>query len=232
MTLRETALRAIGETRWVPASGENRIRGMVVGQARLGDEPPARLGRADRRVRQEGRARAADRRARQRSASPKPSSAKAPTPGTRRAPRSAFSRPTTIPPTTKRSTTSSTSGSIPGSTHSYVLEDPVHFPGLAGIQRKSRRRRRRSDVSRRLRPASRLVPILAARKLRHARARAVRRRADARLHARREGPQDVEVAGQPDLPAGRHQAARAPTSCGCGSPASTIPTISASARKS
>ena len=28
-TLRQTALKAIGETRWVPASGENRIRGMV-----------------------------------------------------------------------------------------------------------------------------------------------------------------------------------------------------------
>ena len=28
-TLRETALEAIGETRWAPASGENRIRGMV-----------------------------------------------------------------------------------------------------------------------------------------------------------------------------------------------------------
>ena len=28
------------------------------------------------------------------------------------------------------------SGSNSGSTHSYVLEDPVHFPGLAGIKRK------------------------------------------------------------------------------------------------
>ncbi len=28
-SLRETALKAIGETRWVPATGENRIRGMV-----------------------------------------------------------------------------------------------------------------------------------------------------------------------------------------------------------
>ena len=113
-----------------------------------------------------------------------------------------------------------------------VLEDPVHFPGLAGIKRMRRRRRRRGDVSRRLRPASRLVPVLAARKLRHARPRALRRRADARLHARREGPQDVEVARQPDLPAGRHQGSRAPTSCACGWRASTIPTTSASARKS
>ena len=51
-------------------------------------------------------------------------------------------------------------------------------------------------LSRRLRPASRLVPFLAAGELRHARPRALRRRADARLHARRAGPQDVEVAGQ------------------------------------
>ena len=53
-----------------------------------------------------------------------------------------------------------------------------------------------------LRPASRLVPFLAARELRHARPRALRRRADARLHARRAGPQDVEVAGQHHRAAG------------------------------
>ncbi len=68
-------------------------------------------------------------------------------------------------------------------------------------QAPNRGRRRRGDVSRRLRPASRLVPVLAARELRHARPRALRRRADARLHARREGPEDVEVARQSDLSA-------------------------------
>ena len=62
--------------------------------------------------------------------------------------------------------------------------------------------------------------------------RALRRRADAWLHSRREGPQDVEVAGQPDLPAGRHQDNRAPTSCACGWRASIIPTTSASGPKS
>ena len=50
-TLRHRALEAIKETRWVPASGENRINGMVDEQARLGDLAPARLGRADHRVR-------------------------------------------------------------------------------------------------------------------------------------------------------------------------------------
>ena len=63
-----------------------------------------------------------------------------------------------------------------GSTHAFVLEDPMHFPGLAGITPQERRRPGYGDVSRRLRPASRLVPFLAAGKLRHARPRALRRR--------------------------------------------------------
>ena len=50
-----------------------------------------------------------------------------------------------------------------GSTHAFVLEDPEHFPALAGIQPQGRRRRRNRDVSRRLRPASRLVSVFAAR---------------------------------------------------------------------
>ena len=49
-----------------------------------------------------------------------------------------------------------------GSTHAFMLEDPKHFPGLAGIRRRHERRRRYRDVSRRLRPAPRLVPLLAA----------------------------------------------------------------------
>ena len=52
-------------------------------QARLGDEPPARLGRADRGVRQQGDPRAAQRRARQRAHRRGLRSRKAPTPGTR-----------------------------------------------------------------------------------------------------------------------------------------------------
>ena len=49
-TLRNRALAAIGETRWVPPQGENRIRGMIDDQARLGGVAPARLGRAHHRV--------------------------------------------------------------------------------------------------------------------------------------------------------------------------------------
>ena len=78
-------------------------------------------------------------------------------------------------------------------------------------------------LSRRLRPASRLVPFLAAGELRHARPRALRRRADPRLRARRAGPQDVEVAGQRRRAAGRDASSTAPTSCASGWSAPTIP---------
>ena len=45
-TLRALAVDAIERTRWAPPSGENRIKGMVAEQARLGAVAPARLGRA------------------------------------------------------------------------------------------------------------------------------------------------------------------------------------------
>ena len=85
---------------------------------------------------------------------------------------------------------------------------PEAFPGARRHQAQARRRPGHGDVSRRLRPASRLVPLVAAGKLRHARPRAVRRGADPRLHARRAGPQDVEVARQHRRAAGRDQAVR------------------------
>ncbi len=56
-------------------------------------------------------------------------------------------------------------------------------------------------LSRGLRPASRLVPLVAARELRHARTRALRHRTDPRLRGRRRGAQDVQVARQRDLAA-------------------------------
>ena len=49
-TLRERALKAIGDTRWVPPQGENRITRHGRDAARLGGVAPARLGRADHRV--------------------------------------------------------------------------------------------------------------------------------------------------------------------------------------
>ena len=63
-------------------------------------------------------------------------------------------------------------------------------------------------LSRRLGPASRLVSFLADRSLRHARPRALRGGADARLRARRRRAQDVEIARQRHRAAGRHAAER------------------------
>jgi isoleucyl-tRNA synthetase len=115
--------------------------------------------------------------------------------------------PATIPPTTRRSTTFSTSGSIPArptpSCWKTRRTSPASPASAASVDGGDDR-----HVSRRLRPASRLVPFLAAGELRHARPRALRRGADPRLRARREGPQDVEVARQRRRAAGRDQAVR------------------------
>ena len=54
-TLREKALAAIDATRFVPRAGYNRLRSHDRAAARLVRVAPARLGRADRGVRQQGR---------------------------------------------------------------------------------------------------------------------------------------------------------------------------------
>ncbi len=64
------------------------------------------------------------------------------------------------------------------------------------------------DVSRRKRPASRLVPELPSRRTGHTRAPAVQRSPDAWLPHRRRRPQDVEVGGQRHPAAGRDQGKR------------------------
>ena len=51
-TIRDLALQAIDDTRFVPATGQNRLRGMTELATRLGDLAPARLGCADHRIRQ------------------------------------------------------------------------------------------------------------------------------------------------------------------------------------
>ena len=95
------------------------------------------------------------------------------------------------------------------------------------------RRARQRDVSRRLRPASRLVPVLADGELRHARRRALStscsptassstRRASTRCRSR--------AATSPRR--WRSAARTAPISCGCGPPPPTMPTTSASAPRS
>ena len=95
---------------------------------------------------------------------------------------------------------------------------PGAFPRPRRHPAQARRRPRYRDVSRRLRPASRLVSVLAAGILRHARLCAVRRGADPRLHARRARPQDVEVVEERRRAAGRHQAGRRRHSAAVGLP--------------
>ncbi len=56
--------------------------------------------------------------------------------GSRRAPPRGFFPPNMIRNITKKSTTCSMSGSISGSTHAFTLDDPKHFPALAGIHRR------------------------------------------------------------------------------------------------
>ena len=85
---------------------------------------------------------------------------------------------------------------------------PPAFPATRPHRPQDRRRRRHRDVSRRFGPASRLVPVVAAGKLRHARSRAVRHRADPRFYARRERPPDVEVGRQHRPAAEGHQGLR------------------------
>ena len=93
-----------------------------------------------------------------------------------------------------------------GSTHAFVLEDPTHFPALAGIRRKHDggdelvMYLEGSDQHRGWFQSS-LLGIL-----RHARGGAVRHRGHARLHARRARPQNVEVARQHGGAAGCDQA--------------------------
>jgi isoleucyl-tRNA synthetase len=135
MTLRETALQAIGETRWVPASGENRIRGMVGAKpdwvmsrqrawgvpiavfVRKGEHAPLRDQRVNQRIAEAFEAEGADswyaKGAAQR-----------------------FLAPDYDPADYEKIDDILDVWFDSGSTHSYVLEDPVHFPGLAGIKRR------------------------------------------------------------------------------------------------
>ena len=164
------------------------------GAARLGAVAPARLGRADRRLRRR-RGQCAEGRGGQRRASWRPSRRRAPTPGSPKAPRSASSATTTNEPW-------HAGHGHPRRLVRFGLDPHLHAGGPARPEMAGRR------LSRRLRPASRLVPFLAAGKLRHARPRALRHRRHPWLHHGRGGPQDVEVARQHGRAAGRHQAVR------------------------
>ena len=143
---------------------------------------PARLGRADRRVRRQGDRRGAARPRGGRADRRRVRGRRLRTRGGPATRRSSWAT-ATPPPTTRRSTTSSTSGS--------KRLHPRHRAGAA-----ARAAMAGLALSRGLGPASRLVPLLAAGELRHARPGALRRGPDPRLRGRRRGPQDVQVAGQ------------------------------------
>jgi hypothetical protein len=78
-------------------------------------------------------------------------------------------------------------------------------------------------LSGRLGPASRLVPVQPAHRLRHRRPRALRGPAHPRLRRRRQGHEDVQVQGQRHRAPEGHPTPTAPTSCACGWPAPTTP---------
>jgi isoleucyl-tRNA synthetase len=134
-SLRDTALKAIGETRWVPAAGENRIRGMVgakpdwvMSRQRAWGVPIAVFvakggheilidDRVNARIAEAFEKEGADAWYEEGAA--------------RR-----FLAPERDPADYEKVDDILDVWFDSGSTHSYVLEDPVHFPGLAGIKRR------------------------------------------------------------------------------------------------
>ena len=134
-SLRDSALKAIGETRWAPASGENRIRGMVgakpdwvMSRQRAWGVPIAVF------VKKGGHEILIDDRVNARIAAAfeqEGADAWYEEGAARR-----FLAPDYDPADYEKIDDILDVWFDSGSTHSYVLEDPVHFPGLAGIKRR------------------------------------------------------------------------------------------------
>ena len=186
--LRAKALAAIEATRWVPAAGQEPDPRHDREPARLVRLAPARLGRADRGVRAQGERRGAARPGGGRADRGGLRAGAAPMPGSRPIRRSSSAR-SRDPADYEQVTDILDVWFDSGSTHADRARAAARAR-LAGLA-----------LSRGLGPAPRLVPLLAARELRHARPGALRGGPDPRLRGRRAGPQDVEVARQRGLAA-------------------------------
>ena len=165
-SLRETAMDAIAATRWVPETGENRIRGMVSSKpdwvmsrqrawgvpiavfVRKGEHTPLVDRRVNDRIAEAFENEGADAWYAEGAAA-------------------RFLAPEYTPEDYEKVDDVLDVWFDSGSTHSYVLEDSDPFSGPRRHQAQSRWRRRRGDVSGGFRPASRMVPVLSTRELRH-----------------------------------------------------------------